>query len=155
MIGNENSAQSFSDRSFWESLRVVDVRAFRSWISAPFFQDFERPDRSLGRDIRANDPRMSAGYPSQKLPLWADFSFLTHVMNLDHLYTMGAFHWHRNQRNKTAKELLLAGSRRGPVLGRSLADVSTSIRRESSRGVEWLGVWNCIFSGSEFSNFGA
>ena len=30
----------------------------------------------LGRDICANDPRMSAGYPSQKLPLWADFSFL-------------------------------------------------------------------------------
>ena len=27
----------------------------------------------LGRDIRANDPRMSAGCPSQKLPLWADF----------------------------------------------------------------------------------
>ena len=30
----------------------------------------------LGRDICANDPRMSAGYPSPKLPLWADFSFL-------------------------------------------------------------------------------
>ena len=30
----------------------------------------------LGWDIRANDPRMSAGYPSQKLPLWADFSLL-------------------------------------------------------------------------------
>ena len=30
----------------------------------------------LGRDIRANDPRMSAGRPPQKLPLWADFSFL-------------------------------------------------------------------------------
>ena len=28
-------------------------------------------------------------------------------------------------------------------------------RRESSGGMEWLGVWNCIFSGSEFSNFGA
>ena len=25
-LGNENSAQSFSDRSFWKSLRVVDVR---------------------------------------------------------------------------------------------------------------------------------
>ena len=33
----------------------------------------------LGRDIRANDPRMSAGCPSQKLPLWADFSFLIKV----------------------------------------------------------------------------
>ena len=29
------------------------------------------------------------------------------------------------------------------------------VRRESSGGMEWLGVWNCIFSGSEFSNFGA
>ena len=28
-------------------------------------------------------------------------------------------------------------------------------RRESSGGMEWLGVWNCIFSGPEFSNFGA
>ena len=49
--GNENSARSFSDRSFWKSLRVVDVRAFGSWISAPkclFLQDFDRPDRSFG-----------------------------------------------------------------------------------------------------------
>ena len=30
----------------------------------------------MGRDIRANDPRTSAGRPSQKLPLWADFPFL-------------------------------------------------------------------------------
>ena len=28
-------------------------------------------------------------------------------------------------------------------------------RRESSGGMEWLGVWNCIFLGSEISNFGA
>ena len=33
----------------------------------------------LGRGIRANDPRISAGYPARKLPLGADFSFL----NLD------------------------------------------------------------------------
>ena len=30
----------------------------------------------LGRDIRANDPRMSAGYLARKLPLWADYWFL-------------------------------------------------------------------------------
>ena len=30
----------------------------------------------LGRDICANDPRMSAGCPPRKLPLWAAFSFL-------------------------------------------------------------------------------
>ena len=79
-IGNENSAQSFSDRSFWKPLRVVDVRAFRSWMSAPTCLFFSRIltalTEVLGRDLRANDPRMSAGNPSQKLPLWADFSFL-------------------------------------------------------------------------------
>ena len=32
----------------------------------------------LGRDVRSNDPRMSAGYPARKLPLWADFSFLNY-----------------------------------------------------------------------------
>ena len=43
-VGNENSARSFSDRSFSETPRVMDVRAFGSWMSAPkclFFQDFE------------------------------------------------------------------------------------------------------------------
>ena len=34
----------------------------------------------LGRDIRANDPWTSVGCPSQKLPLWADFSFLKCVL---------------------------------------------------------------------------
>ena len=66
---NENSAQSFSDRSFWKSLRLVDVRAF----------GYGCPHRNAGsprvsraltevlvRDIRANAPRMSAGYPARK-----------------------------------------------------------------------------------------
>ena len=53
ILGQQNSAQRFSDRSFWKSLRlrVVDVRAFGSWMSAPkclFFQYFEGPDRSFG-----------------------------------------------------------------------------------------------------------
>ena len=50
-IRNKISARSFSDRSFWKPLRVVDVRAFGSWMSAPkclFFQHFDRPDRSFG-----------------------------------------------------------------------------------------------------------
>ena len=60
-LGNENSAQSFSDRSFWKSLRVVDVRAFRSWTSAPkclffFSRILSALTEVLGRDIRANDP---------------------------------------------------------------------------------------------------
>ena len=44
ILGNENSARSFSDRSFLNPPRVMDVRAFGSWTSAPkclFFQDFE------------------------------------------------------------------------------------------------------------------
>ena len=57
----------------------MDVRAFGSWMSAAkclfFFQDFEALTEVLGRDTRANGPRMSEGYPSQKLPLWAEFSF--------------------------------------------------------------------------------
>ena len=59
-LGSENSAQSFSDRSFWKSLRVVDVRVFGSWMSAPkclFFQHLEGPDRSFG-----------PGYPREWAP---------------------------------------------------------------------------------------
>ena len=58
-----------------------------SWTSAPSGHGCPRQNACfsrilttltevLGRDIRANDPPMSAGCPSQKLPLWADFSFL-------------------------------------------------------------------------------
>ena len=54
-------------------------------MSAPkclfFFRILTALTEVLGRDIRANGPRMSAGYPSQKLPLWADFSFLNFVMS--------------------------------------------------------------------------
>ena len=50
-LGNESSAQSFSDRSFGRSLGVVD-----RVITCLFFQDFDGPARSLGWDIRANDP---------------------------------------------------------------------------------------------------
>ena len=42
----------------------------------------------------------------------------------------------------------------GPNLTLTLT-LHSNYRRESSGGMEWLGVWNCIFSGSEFSNFGA
>ena len=58
-----------------------------SWTSAPSGHGrprqnacFSRVSRALtevfARDVRANDPQMSAGYPAQKLPLWADFSLL-------------------------------------------------------------------------------
>ena len=42
-----------------------------------FSRIFSALTEVLGRDIRANDPRMSAGYPALKLPLWAVFSFLS------------------------------------------------------------------------------
>ena len=73
-LGNENLAQSLSDRSFGKSVGVVDVRTFGSWISAPkcfffflFYQDLTALTEVLGRDMRANDPRMSAGCPKNFL----------------------------------------------------------------------------------------
>ena len=50
-LGSTDSTWSFYALGGMKSLRVVDVRAFGSWISAPkclFFQDLERPDRSFG-----------------------------------------------------------------------------------------------------------
>ena len=69
----------FGNPLAYSNNRAVDVRAFGSWMSAPkcfFSRMFTALTEVFGRDIRANDPRMSAGYPSPKLPLWADFSFL-------------------------------------------------------------------------------
>ena len=94
LLGNENSAQSFSDRSFWKSLRVVDVRASGSWISALtciFFQDFDRPDRSFGPGYPREWPPDIRGMSVPKLPLWADFSFLTCHPALNSLHQMQAF----------------------------------------------------------------
>ena len=64
-----------------------------SWTSAPsgygcphrsaYFSSVSRAlTEVLARDIRANGPRMSAGYPSRKLPLWADFPFLKDIQIL-------------------------------------------------------------------------
>ena len=77
--------RKFSPKFFWPKfleipwgrgrprLRVMDIRA-RMLV---FSRILTALTEVLGRDIRANGPRMSAGCPSQKLPLWADFSFLT------------------------------------------------------------------------------
>ena len=54
-------------------LRVMDVRA---QMFVFFSRILRGPTEVLGQDIRANDPRMSVGYPARKLPLWADFLFL-------------------------------------------------------------------------------
>ena len=54
------SPKYFWPKFFWEPLRVVDVRAFGSWMSAPkclFFHGFKDPDRSF-------DP----GYPREWPP---------------------------------------------------------------------------------------
>ena len=78
-LGAKIQPKVFLTEVFGNPLGVVDVRAFGSWMSAPkclFFQDLTALTEVLGQDICANDPRMSAGCPSQKLPLWADFSFL-------------------------------------------------------------------------------
>ena len=59
-LGNEKSARSFSDRSFF-----MDVRAGCPCENACFFQDMESLTEVFGR--------MSAGISSAKLPLWAEF----------------------------------------------------------------------------------
>ena len=79
--GNENSARSFSDRSFFEHpsghgcprLRVMDVRT--EMLNFPGFRGLDRsfcPQTSAGISAWT-----SAGYPAPKLTLWAAFSFLT------------------------------------------------------------------------------
>ena len=81
----QSREQKFSPKFFWPKflkipsgrgrprLRVMDVRA----QMLVFFQDLSALTEVLARDIRAKDPRMSAGYPARKLPLWTDFLFLT------------------------------------------------------------------------------
>ena len=78
-VGNENSARSFSDRNFWKSLRVVDVRAFGSWMSALkclFFQDFDRPDRSFGPGYPREWPPDVRGMSVPKTSSLGWFSFV-------------------------------------------------------------------------------
>ena len=79
-----NRDRKFSPKFFWPNflqipwargrprLRAMDVRT----QMLVFSRILRALTEVLGRDIRANEPRMSAGYLSQKLPLWADFSFL-------------------------------------------------------------------------------
>ena len=79
-IGNENSARSFSDRSFFEHpsghgcprLWVMDVRT--EMLVFPGFRGLDRsfwPRTSAGISAWT-----SAGYPAPKFTLWAAFSFL-------------------------------------------------------------------------------
>ena len=54
----------------------MDVRAFGSWMSTArcmFFQGFEFLPEVLTRDIGANDPGTSAGYPARKLSVFFFF----------------------------------------------------------------------------------
>ena len=81
LIGNENSARSFSDRSFLSPpsghgrprLRVMDVRT-----DMLVFPGFRGPDRSFcPRTSAGISAWTSAGYPALKLTLWAAFSLLS------------------------------------------------------------------------------
>ena len=79
----------------------------------------------LGRDIRANDPRMSAGCPSQKLPLWADCSFLKFTINF----------------KLTNKGMIWLGSDWGFVKGRSLdAQIAKSQPQRFRIAATWRDV---------------
>ena len=80
-LGNENPAQSFSDRSIQKPLGP--------WTSAPlghgcpprnaFFPGFRGPDRNFCPPTSAGiSAWTSAGYPAPELTLWAVFSFLKH-----------------------------------------------------------------------------
>ena len=73
-----------------------------SWTSAPsghgcprqnacFSRIWTALTEVLGRDIRANDPWMSARCPSQKLTLWAVFSVLESMRGAN----LGGFGAHR------------------------------------------------------------
>ena len=80
LLGDENSARSFSDRSFLSPpsgrgrprLRVMDVRT-----EMLVFPGFPGPDRSFCPPTSAGiSAWTSAGYPAPKLTLGAAFSFL-------------------------------------------------------------------------------
>ena len=79
-LGNENSARSFSDRSFLSPpsghgrprLRVMDVRT-----DMLVFPGFREPDRSFcPRTSAGISAWTSAGCPALRLTLWAAFSLL-------------------------------------------------------------------------------
>ena len=93
-IGNENSARSFSGRSFLSPpsgrgrprLRVMDVRT-----DMLVFPGFPGPDRSFcPRTSAGISAWTSAGYPTPKLTLWAAFSFLTKTTAIAKYYGFGA-----------------------------------------------------------------
>ena len=82
LLGNEYSAEVFLTEAFGNPLG--------SWTSAPSGHGYPRPNACfsrilsaltevLGRDLRANDPWMSAGYPARRLTLWAEFTFLIYT----------------------------------------------------------------------------
>ena len=75
---NEKLQRNFEKAALQESGAFLPLSC---GFQAPTFRHprLGPADEVLGRDIRANDPRMSAGRPSRKLPLWADFWFLKNV----------------------------------------------------------------------------
>ena len=95
-IGNENSARSFSDRSFSEPpwghgrprLRVMDVRT-----EMHVFPGFRGLDRSFcPRTSAGISAWTSAGDPAPELTLWADFLFLNLRDRTGRTKTTGSCH---------------------------------------------------------------
>ena len=110
-IGNENSARSFSDRSFFSPpsrrgrphLRVMDVRT----EMLAFFPGFRGPDRIFcPRTSTGICAWTSAGYPAPKLTLWAAFSFLKissiAFSCLGNRAISGVRDGHRNRKSQTS-----------------------------------------------------
>ena len=65
---------------------------------------------------------------------------------------LAALEIYRGHLGRSARSPKKKKSRKG--IPRASRPRGPKSRRESSGGMEWLGVWNCIFSGSECSNFG-
>ena len=83
------SAQSLSDRIFWKSLRVMDVRAFGSWMSAPkclFSRILTALTEVLGRDISA---QMTPGCPRDVRPKNSLFGLKLHSFLIEKTEEVG------------------------------------------------------------------
>ena len=66
-LANRNRERKISPKFLTDRSSFMDVRAGCLFRNVCFFPGFGGPDRSFWPDVRSG----------QKLPLWAEFSFLT------------------------------------------------------------------------------